>query len=209
MNSTTANGQPRQQRRPYPATILEDDYLPTASTGSAIYVVVLPHHVSIAHFLVIDIASLTFQTLQKRTIAVGSSPPTGYIVQDTLWPDFIQRLEDLQLVIEYSFRPQGRTNQAELSAELVEHLQAHDIQVPEHEDDTQNIRFTLCQYKKARAPANRSGEYEHRLVRDDKATTEDWALRRLRTRNPDLKHRGIPMIFVGTLAPQPCAVCFH
>jgi hypothetical protein len=32
MNSTTANGQPQQQRCPYPATILEDDYLSTAST---------------------------------------------------------------------------------------------------------------------------------------------------------------------------------
>jgi hypothetical protein len=85
---------------------------------------------------------------------VGSSPPTGYIVQETLWPEFIQRLEDFQLVLEYSFQSQARTNQAELSNELVDHLAAHDIQVPEHEDDDQGVRFVLCQYKKVRAPAN-------------------------------------------------------
>jgi hypothetical protein len=99
--------------------------------------------------------------------------------------------------MEHSFRSQGVTNQAELSNELVEHLAEHQIQVPAHEDDEQASRFILCQYKNIRAPAHRPGEYEYRISRDEKATVEDWSLRRLTSRNPDARHRGLPMIFIG------------
>jgi hypothetical protein len=135
--------------------------------------------------------------LQKKTIAQGSSPPTGYIVSDSLWPGFMQRLEESHMIIEFTFRSQGSHNQSDLSNEVVEHLAEHNIRVPAHEDDEQDIRFILCAYKRARAPASRRAGYEHRVTRDENASVDDWSLVSLRRRNPDVQYRGSPVIFIG------------
>jgi hypothetical protein len=85
----------------------------------------------------------------------------------------------------------------EVSHELVDHLTAHDITVPGNEEDEQDVRFILCQYKHLKGPQHRPGDYKHRISRDEKASTSDWSLRALRQRNPDLKHRGLPVVFLG------------
>jgi hypothetical protein len=111
----------------------------------------------------------------------------------------LQRFEDMHMMIEFTFRSQGIHNQTELSNELAEHFAEHHISVPTHENDEQEICFILCNYKHSRAPANRSGGYEHRISRDENASVDEWSLRTLRNRCPDVNHRGLPVVFVGAL----------
>jgi hypothetical protein len=115
------------------------------------------------------------------------------------WPDFIQRLEDSHLVVEFTFHSQGLLNQTQLSEALVESLAEHQIVVPAHEDEQDDIRFILCQYKRVRAPPARRAGYKNRVIRDDNAQVNDWTVASLRKRHPDVKHRGLPMILIGTL----------
>jgi hypothetical protein len=103
------------------------------------------------------------------------------------------------MIMEFTFRSQGSHNQTELSNELVEHLSQYQMQVPEHEDDEQGVRFVLCSYKRARAPPQRRSGPEHRITRDDGASADDWSLTSLRHRHPDLQYRGQSVIFVGAL----------
>jgi hypothetical protein len=118
-------------------------------------------------------------------------------VEDTRLSRVLQRFDDMHMTIEFTFRSQGIHNQTELSNELAEHFAEHSISVPTHEDDKQDIRFVLCNYKRSRAPANRSGGHEHRITRDENASVDDWSLRMLRDRCPDVNHRGLPVVFVG------------
>jgi hypothetical protein len=145
--------------------------------------------------------------VQKKNIATGSSPPMGYIIHGTSWLDFLQRLEDFHLVFKHNFAVQGHHNQTALSRELVERLSEHQITVPAHEADDQDTRFVLCQYQLKRAPSSRRQGYEHRISRDDNATPDDWTLRALLSRSPDLKHRGLPMMVVGMFL-SPIAMPF-
>jgi hypothetical protein len=125
-------------------------------------------------------------------------------MEDTGMLRVLQRFDDMHMAIDFTFRTQGAHNQTELSNELAEHFAGHRISVPTHENDDQEIQFILCTYKRSRAPANRSGGYEHRITRDENASVDDWSLRTLRNRCPDVIYRGLPVVFVGSLHQLYC-----
>jgi hypothetical protein len=134
---------------------------------------------------------------QANSVSIGGKAK-GLVIRGTKWLDFLRRLADFNFVMKFTFRAQGSHNQAEVSHELVDHLMEHQIKIPAHEDDEQDVRFTLCSYQYAKA---RSGGYEHRITHDDKTTVDNWSLRSLLERNPSVKYRGLPVVFLGMIRP--------
>jgi hypothetical protein len=127
----------------------------------------------------------------------GRSPPNGYIFEHRLWDTFVERLASLNLMITYTFGSDPSINQSDLSSEVVDHLTSHGYMVPNHADDDQDIRFSLCKYKSQKSKDRYRGSNEHVITRDPKATTDEWTFRSLIVRHPKLRHHDLPVVIIG------------